>query len=102
MVRICPNKWKKGYLEKFISFLEADDMYFNGTALLMLNLLRDPISASRENIRFRFKTSAANGILLYSRGTQGDYIALQMRDNQLLLNIDLGNGIGENLGSSMF
>lgn len=65
-------------------------MYFNGTALLKTDLLRDPIYSSRESIRFRFKTSTANGILLYSKGTQGDYIALQLRDNRMLLNIDLG------------
>lgn len=68
----------------------SDDMSFNGTSMVRLNLLRDPISAAREIIRFRFKTSVANGILLYSRGSQGDYIALQLRENRLLLNIDLG------------
>lgn len=39
------------------------------------------------------KTSQANGVILYSRGTQGDYLALQLRDNRMLLNIDLGSGI---------
>lgn len=73
--------------------VDADNLYFNGTALLKLDLLRDPISASRESIRFRFKTSAANGVVLYSRGTQGDYLALQLRDNRMLLNINLGSGI---------
>lgn len=52
--------------------------------------MRDPISAYRESIRFRMKTSQANGVILYSRGTQGDYLALQLRDNRMLLNIDLG------------
>lgn len=73
------------------TILASDDLSFNGTSMLKLNLLRDPISAAREIIRFRFKTSVANGILLYSRGSQGDYIALQLRENRLLLNIDLGN-----------
>lgn len=76
--------------KNYVYFLAADDMAFNGTSMLRLNLLRDPISASREIIRFRFKTSVANGILLYSRGSQGDYIALQLRENRLLLNLDLG------------
>lgn len=65
-------------------------MYFNGTSFIKIDLLRDPISAAREAVRFRFKTSVASGVLLYSRGTQGDYIALQLRDNRLVLNIDLG------------
>lgn len=47
----------------------------------------------QESIRFRFKTSVANGIILYSRGTQGDYIALQMKENRLILNLDLGSGL---------
>lgn len=68
-------------------------MYFNGTALLKYDLYREPIAALRESIRFRFKTSSPNGVLLYSRGTQGDYIALQLRDNRMLLNMDLGSGI---------
>lgn len=58
-----------------------------------MDLLRSPVSSSREAIRFRFKTSAASGVLLYSRGTQGDYLALQLRDNRLVLNIDLGEDI---------
>lgn len=68
----------------------ADTLYFNGSSLVKMDLLRDPISASREAVRFRFKTSTASGALLYSRGTQGDYVALQLRDNRLVLNIDLG------------
>jgi contactin associated protein-like 2 len=55
-----------------------------------MDLLRNPISASRETIQFRFKTSTANGILMYSRGTQGDYFALQLRENRMILNINLG------------
>lgn len=68
----------------------ADNLYFNGSSLVKVDLMRDPISAYRESIRFRMKTSHANGIILYSRGTQGDYLALQLRDNRMLLNIDLG------------
>lgn len=71
----------------------SDNVYFNGTSLVSFDLLRDPIAATRETIRFRFKTSVANGIILYSRGTQGDYIALQMKENRLILNMDLGSGL---------
>lgn len=71
-------------------FSESETLHFNGTSMLVKDLLRDPISAFRETIRFRFKTSMANGLILYSRGTQKDYIALQLQDNRMLLNIDLG------------
>lgn len=50
-------------------------------------------AALYESIRFRFKTAYANGIVLYSRGTQGDYVALQLKDNRMVLNIDLGSGL---------
>jgi contactin associated protein-like 2 len=65
-------------------------LFFNGSSLVSLDLLRDPIAAIRESIRFRFKTSNANGIVMYSRGTQGDYIALQLKENQMILNMNLG------------
>lgn len=65
-------------------------MYFNSTSLLKYDLLREPIAALSESIKFRFKTTSPNGVLLYSRGSQGDYIALQLLDNRMLLNIDLG------------
>jgi carbohydrate-binding DOMON domain-containing protein len=71
----------------------ADNLYFNGSSYVRWDLLRHPISASRETIRFRFKTNYADGAILYGRGSQGDYFALQMRDNRMLLNIDLGNSI---------
>lgn len=32
----------------------------------------------------------ADAVLLYGIGSQGDYLALQLKDNQLLLNINLG------------
>lgn len=60
---------------------------------MRIDLLRDPISSTRESIKFRFKTSNANGIVLYSRGTQGDFLALQLIDNRMVLNVDLGSGI---------
>lgn len=77
-------------MAQIVCFLESEVMYFNGTSLLRMDLLRNSIAAYRESIRFRFKTSDANGVVLYSRGTQGDFIALQLRDNRMLLNIDLG------------
>ncbi|KAJ2951870.1 hypothetical protein O0L34_g4113 [Tuta absoluta] len=94
-IRINPMRWRDKIsmrVEVFGCDYVAETLYFNGTSLVKMDLLRDPISASRESIRFRFKTSTASGALLYSRGTQGDYIALQLRDNRLVLNIDLGSG----------
>ncbi|CAB3222790.1 unnamed protein product [Arctia plantaginis] len=94
-IRINPMRWRDKIsmrVEVYGCDYVADTLYFNGTSLIKMDLLRDPISASREVIRFRFKTSTASGALMYSRGTQGDYFALQLRDNRLVLNIDLGSG----------
>lgn len=74
----------------FFVFQESDNIYLNGTSLIRYDLLRDPIAATRETIRFRFKTAVANGVLLYSRGTQGDFFALQIKDNRMILNLNLG------------
>lgn len=77
-----------------IRFVSVSDVIsFEGAGLVRMDLLREPIETDRHFIRFRFKTSKADGVLMYSRGTQGDYIALQLRDNRMLLNIDLGSGI---------
>lgn len=65
---------------------------FNGSALIRWDL-REPLETERHSMRFRFKTNVADGVMMYSRGTQGDFFALQMRDNRMLLNIDLGSGI---------
>ncbi|XP_026321952.1 neurexin-4 isoform X2 [Hyposmocoma kahamanoa] len=99
-IRIDPMRWRDKIsmrVEVYGCDYVADTLYFNGTSLVKVDLLRDPISASRETIRFRFKTSTASGVLLYSRGTQGDYLALQLRDNRLVLNIDLGSGTATSL-----
>lgn len=71
-------------------FLVAENLYFNGSSLVRWDLRPQPITSSRESIKFRFKTNSMHGVLMYSRGTQGDFIALQLRDNRMLLNIDLG------------
>ncbi|CAH1101756.1 unnamed protein product [Psylliodes chrysocephalus] len=95
-IRINPTRWRDRIslrVELFGCEYEADNMHFNGTSLLKYDLFRDQVSALKESIKFRFKTIAPNGILFYSRGTQGDYIALQLRDNRMLLNIDLGSGV---------
>lgn len=68
----------------------ADHFYFGGSSLIKWKLEEYPIISTRDSIQFRLKTNTANGVILYSRGTQGDYIALQLRDNRLVLNIDLG------------
>lgn len=74
----------------FMFFSESDVLAFNGSSIVRWDLMREPVSAIKESIRFRFKTNQANGVLLYSRGTQNDYIAMEMKENRMCLNINLG------------
>merc|ERR1719189_2674538 len=63
--------------------------------MIKRDLSSRPIASLRDTIRLRFKTNHENGILLYSKGSQGDYIALQLVENRLLLNINLGHVPGK-------
>ncbi|XP_031832226.1 neurexin-4 isoform X3 [Nomia melanderi] len=95
-IRINPTRWRDRIslrLELYGCNYVSDVLSFNGSSLLRYDLLREPIETDRHFIRFRFKTNNADGVLMYSRGTQGDYIALQLKDNRMILNIDLGSGI---------
>lgn len=92
-VRINPTRWKDRIslrVELYGCDYHAETLFFNGTSLVSLDLLREPISASRETMQFRFKTSHANGVLMYSKGTQGDFLALQLYENKMILNLKLG------------
>ncbi|XP_055708283.1 neurexin-4 isoform X1 [Phlebotomus papatasi] len=95
-VRINPTRWRDRIslrAELYGCDYYPETLSFNGSSLVKLDLMRDPIVSYRESIRFRFKTSNPIGILLYSRGTQGDYLAVQIRDNRMILNINLGSGL---------
>ncbi|XP_012283135.1 neurexin-4 isoform X1 [Orussus abietinus] len=95
-VRINPTRWRDRIslrIELYGCDYVSDVLAFNGSSLVRWDLLREPIETDRHSIRFRFKTNHADGVLVYSRGTQGDFLALQLRDNRMLLNIDLGSGV---------
>jgi contactin associated protein-like 2 len=99
-IRVNPTRWKDRIslrVELYGCDYYADTLFFNGSSLASLDLLRDPISASRETIQFRFKTSHSNGILMYSKGTQGDFLALQLYENKMILNMKLGEWKGRGI-----
>ncbi|BES95349.1 Hypothetical protein NTJ_08158 [Nesidiocoris tenuis] len=99
-VKVNPTRWRDRIslrLELYGCDYIAENMYFNGSSLLRVDFREEPISASWESFKFRMKTTAANGVLMYSRGSQNDYIALQLRHNSLLFNIDLGSGLTTSL-----
>ena len=71
---------------------EQQRAYFNGKGMIALDYSLVPIASFQDNIRFRFKTEQPDGTLLYSTGSQGDYIALMLNQNRMVLNLDLGTG----------
>ncbi|XP_014218966.1 neurexin-4 isoform X2 [Copidosoma floridanum] len=92
-VRINPTRWRNRIsmrVELYGCDYVSNILSFNGSSLVSWNLHRE---IYRHSMRFRFKTNNADGVMMYSRGSQGDFFALQLRDNRMLLNIDLGSGI---------
>ena len=59
--------------------------------MIYKNLTYNRIQSKRDDIRFRLRTTEADGVIIYSHGTQGDFFALQIVKNRMLLNINLGN-----------
>uniref|UniRef100_T1JED8 Neurexin-4 n=1 Tax=Strigamia maritima TaxID=126957 RepID=T1JED8_STRMM len=92
-VRINPTRWHDRIsmrVELYGCEYHAETINFDGMSVIRKELRNSVIMSSRDYFRLRFKTNKADGILVYSRGTQGDLFALQIVENQLLLNIDLG------------
>lgn len=95
-IRINPTRWRDRIslrVELYGCEYFSNLVSFNGSSLIQWDLLHHPLNTDRHSLRFRFKSNNADGVLMYSRGTQGDFFALQVRDNRMLLNIDLGSGI---------
>ncbi|XP_037077465.1 LOW QUALITY PROTEIN: neurexin-4-like [Pollicipes pollicipes] len=65
-------------------------MSFNGDGFVEKSLVRNEVHSLYDRIQFRFRTSDPNGVLMYSHGAQGDMLAVQLVENKLRLNIDLG------------
>lgn len=69
---------------------DANQLHFSGASLIRWDLQESPINSENNKISLRIKTDKADGVILYSRGTLGDYLALQLRDNKMELNVNLG------------
>lgn len=95
-VRINPTRWHDRIsmrIELYGCDYVADVLYFNGSSLIKRDLTADPITSRRDSIQFRFRTNRADGVLLYSKGSQGDILAVQLINSRMLLNTDLGSGL---------
>ncbi|MPC47271.1 Neurexin-4 [Portunus trituberculatus] len=59
--------------------------------MVVMDLRKFPVNSLRDHIRFRFRTKEPNAMVMYGRGTQGDYLALQLVQNRMVLNVNLGS-----------
>ena len=59
-----------------------DVLHFNGQSMIKRDMSSHPVASLRDTLRLRFKTNHENGVLFYSKGSQGDYMALQLVENR--------------------
>ena len=63
--------------------LDGQDVQFAGTELITVDLSENKIATEESRFSFRLKTINSFGLILYSRGTQGDYILIEMVQGRL-------------------
>ncbi|XP_071513058.1 neurexin-4 isoform X4 [Panulirus ornatus] len=93
-IRIKPTRWNNRIslrLELYGCDYTPESVSFQETSMVAMDLTHEPIASLRDHIRFRFRTTHPDAMLMYSRGTQGDFIALQLVQNRMVLNLNLGS-----------
>lgn len=93
-IRIKPTRWNNRIslrLELYGCDYTPESVSFQATSMVAMDLTHEPIASLRDHIRFRFRTTHPDAMLMYSRGTQGDFIALQLVQNRMVLNLNLGS-----------
>ncbi|XP_068245600.1 neurexin-4 isoform X1 [Palaemon carinicauda] len=93
-IRVRPTRWRDRIslrLELYGCKYTRHSVSFGGNSLIAMDLEKEPITSIRDHIRFRFRTTFPDAMMMYSRGTQGDYLALQLVQNRMVLNINLGS-----------
>ncbi|KAH9369125.1 hypothetical protein HPB48_012772 [Haemaphysalis longicornis] len=92
-IRINPTRWRDRIslrVELYGCEYEAESLQLDGQSFVVMALGRRPVTSAEDAVRLRFRTNHADGLLLYSRGSQRDLLALQLVHNRLLLSVDLG------------
>ncbi|XP_050739952.1 neurexin-4-like isoform X2 [Eriocheir sinensis] len=93
-IRIKPTRWRDRIsmrIELYGCPYEPETVSFDGHSMVVMDLRQFPIASLRDHIRFRFRTREPDAMVMYARGTQGDYVALQLVQNRMVLNINLGS-----------
>ncbi|KAH9368695.1 hypothetical protein HPB48_004714 [Haemaphysalis longicornis] len=53
-------------------------LQLDGQSFVLMDLNRRPVTSTEETLQLRFRTNHEDGLLLYSRGSQHDLLALQL------------------------
>ncbi|KAK7074570.1 putative band 4.1 ues' binding motif, partial [Halocaridina rubra] len=95
-IRVRPTRWRDRIsmrLELYGCKYTRHSVSFRGNSMIVMDYERFPIASMRDHFRFRFRTTHPDAMMIYGRGSQGDYLALQLVQNRMVLNINLGSDI---------
>ncbi|KAL3247876.1 hypothetical protein MRX96_056793 [Rhipicephalus microplus] len=92
-IRINPTRWRDRIslrAQLYGCEYEAEALQLDGKSYVVMDLNRRPVTSTEDTLRLRFRTNHADGLLLYSYGSQRDSFTLQLVHNKLLFSVDLG------------
>uniref|UniRef100_A0A8D2LRY8 Contactin associated protein 1 n=1 Tax=Varanus komodoensis TaxID=61221 RepID=A0A8D2LRY8_VARKO len=81
-------------------YYQSDVLYFDGDDAIAYRFRTKTVRTTQDIIGFNFKTMEREGILMYGAGSQGDYISVELRQAQLVLNLCLHSSGNSSLNTS--
>lgn len=85
------NEKKLDDLFQFLFYIFLGEILnLDGQSFVIMKLFNRPIISFKDEIRLKFRTNYANGVIIYSKGTQGDLFSLRLNSSRLILSITLG------------
>lgn len=75
-----------------VRILDAESASFDGSNRITYDLSGSMqfVQSRKDLLKLRFRTNAADGLMLFADGNQGDYFILELVRGRLHLNLDLG------------
>lgn len=92
-IRFRPINWQSRIamrIEVYGCVYTASRLGFGGDTVIAQDLENRPLHSLNDRIEFRFRTVNTDAVMLYGRGSQGDFIAVQLMQNKLHLKLSLG------------
>ena len=71
------------FIACFWASCRAQELEFAGKELITYDLTENRIAAEQNRITFRFRTINSFGLIFYSKGTQGDYLTIELVEGSL-------------------